>query len=79
MSMLKLYDLTENYGIEFKHDFDRFNRLQRVHHWIANNSYVKMDICTDGTGRLFITKRLADFNNKTASMEVIEVELLDKN
>ena len=47
---IKIYDLKEN-GLDFKSDFNRFERVRKVVDQRHSSFYWKIDLVTDCTGR----------------------------
>lgn len=70
---IKIYDLKKN-GMEFKSDFNRFERVLKVLDERNSESYRKYDLVTDQSNRLFLCKRIANFKDNSARMDLKEIK-----
>lgn len=60
---IKIYDL-KTQGLEFKADFNKFERIEKILHEIDDDTYRKIDLVTDDSRRLFLIKRFVNFAKK---------------
>lgn len=70
---IKIYDLKRN-GLEFKSDFNRFERVLKILDEKNDKSYRKIDLVTDQSKRLFLCKRTANFNRNDARLDLQEIK-----
>jgi len=70
---IKIYDLKNN-GMEFKSDFNKFERVLKILDERNEISYRKVDLVTDGSKKLFLSKRTANFKNNNARMDLQEIK-----
>jgi len=70
---IKIYDLTKQ-GMEFKADFNAFDRIKKILHEVKDNKYRKIDLVTDKSKRLFLINRSADFSKNQTEMQIEEIK-----
>jgi hypothetical protein len=69
--IIKLYNL-ETEGLNFKSDFNKYERIKKISEERTNEDYIKIDLISKNN-KLYLCKRYANFKNNEARTQIEEI------
>ena len=69
--MIKLYDL-ETEGLNFKADFNKYERVKKISEQRTDKYYIKLDLISKKS-KLYLCRRYANFKTNEARTQIEEI------